>query len=270
MEGEYSYYSFVRDTPTAIDLDMVNRFDSMTSLPTNFYDGSTHMRYIRPSRIWENWYCQSKIGQEMPMCSTFLPRFYDSSFHSKPDATEVRRDEIKGRALYAAENIPKDSFVISSDTWLSIHIDAFQFEALEKFIEDFPYAEMYTNFYDYIIAYGYQSEPLGGSGWTVSIASNNTFTNHACNEEDNMVQGGFQEEDKDEKPVLFSPVITRRVEMMNIAVTQRDIKVGEEIMQDYHTFRSDEDHDFNVFLDSICNSGEGLVPVNKEKSNTEL
>lgn len=269
-KGEESYYRFVRDTPTAIDLDIVSMFDSMSTLPTNFYDGATHMRYIRPSRMWENWYCQSWIGKDMPVCSEFRPRWYNSSFHSKPHATEIRHDEIKGRALYAIENITKDSFMMSSDSWLSIHLDVYQFKALQNFVEDFPDAEMYKNFLNYVIAYGYESEPLGGSGWSVSIASNNTFTNHACTEEEGLVQGGYQEVDKDGKVILFSPIITRRVEAMNVAVVQRDIEAGEEITQDYHSFRTSEDPDFNTFLDSICATGEGLIPVDHRHNNSEL
>ena len=258
----------MRVTPTAIDLDIVDSFDSMTTLPTSFYDGATHVRFVRPSRVWENWYCDSSIGSHMPSCLDFRKRWYNSTFHSKAHETEIRRDETKGRALHATEAISKDTFIISSDSWLSIHLDRFQLEELEHFLELFPDAEMYQNLYDYIIAYGYQNEGLGGSGWTVSISTNNTFTNHACTEAEDLVQGGYQELDGNGKDVGFSPINTRRFEAMNVAVAQRDIKAGEEITQDYHSFRSEEDHEFNEFLDNICKTGEGLVPI--QKDNTEL
>uniref|UniRef100_A0A7S4QLP6 SET domain-containing protein n=1 Tax=Ditylum brightwellii TaxID=49249 RepID=A0A7S4QLP6_9STRA len=98
--------------------------------------------------------------------------------------------------------------------------------------------------------------------WSVSIANNNTFTNHACREEDKTAAAvpgvGF---DEDGNEILFSPLQLRRKELGILTVATRDLSSGDEIMMDYSSFRtSDPNGDYERFLKTMCNTGEGMVP----------
>ena len=173
----------------------------------------------------------------------------------------------KGRSLHATTDIRKGQFILPHDAALSLRIDAQQWEALTKFVEDFPEAEMYAQLRDFIIAYGFESEPLGQSGWAVSIACNNTFTNHACGEAERnaiWVEDAFYDEDGDFAG--FTPVVTRKSELVGIlTVAAHDIKAGDEIMMDYGAFRtSANDGDFHGFLNRMCVEGVGLVGTKEE------
>lgn len=267
MVSEYSnsYYRFVRHDATSVDVDLVNRLYpgiSQHRSPTRVYDGPTHEAYLKTSRVWENWYCNTLPGRDLPLCNTFLRNWFDASLHSY--SMEVKRIPKKGRSLVATQDIRKGSFVIPNDAALGIRIQRQQWEALNQFVEDFPDANMFKEFRDFVIAYGFESESLGHSGWAVSIASNNSFTNHACTKEEETVCtiGYVDETEFGGDDVGFSPPINRRGELLGVlAITSRDVKAGEELMMDYRCFRDDpNDPEFNEFLLKMCSDEKnGLV-----------
>jgi hypothetical protein len=212
-------------------------------------------------RVWENWYCNAPPGKDVPICTTVLPDWFDASYHHF--STEVRDDPFKGRSLYSADDIPKGHFVLSSDASLSLHLDSYQWEALNKFIDDFPDAVMYQQLRDFILAYGYESDSFGQSGWDVSIASNNTFTNHACSSnEANVGHVSIAYVDESGMEPGFSPPLMRRAHLFSVlTMTNRDMKAGDEILMDYSLFRSNVDPEFQSLLESMCHKGIGLVPT---------
>jgi SET domain len=241
---------------------MMNRLHlglSKQGRPTVVYDGSTHLGYLTLSRSWENWYCRTLPGRNLPICDTFLPNWFDSTHHSY--STEVKKVPRKGRALFATEDIPKDHFVSPNDAAMSIRIDRVQWDALNKFISDFPEANQFQQLRDFFFAYGFESEALGVGGWAVSIACNNTFVNHGCTEEERTItpiEYVFNGEDGDE--VQFSPPINRREDLLgSLVMTSRDVKAGEEIAMDYHYLRNNYNEEFDVFLKHVCSDGTGLV-----------
>lgn len=262
IQGFYSksYYRFVRETPHSIDLDMMKRMQSIQMPPTQFYDGTTHQRYLRPSRVWENWYCQSEIGKETLECSSLLKDLYDPINHGHK--TEVRRDPVLGRSLHAGEDIPKGAFILGDDTHMHLHIDRNQWNELQKFIKDFPDAAMYKSLRDFFLTYGFENEPIGLSGWSVSIASNNTFTNHACTKDEQNVMGFPYTNDVELRERInraFSIFNLRRPRLAMATRALRGIKSEETILIDYSDFRSEEDQKFTQFLQGICATGVGLV-----------
>ena len=254
----------MRRNAPAIDVDLVNRLRpeiSKRGYPTIVYDGPTHLNYLMISRAWEHWYCQTIPGRNLPICETFLPKWFNSSYHFY--STEVKRDLQKGRSLIATEDIPNGHFVLPHDAALGIRIERDKWEALNKFVQDFPDAEMFRQFRDFVLAYGFESESLERSGWVVSIACNNSFTNHACTKEEETtttLRDIHYSEDGDDD-VAFSPPVNRRADLLGVlTMTSRDVKAGEELMMDYRCFRTDEnDPEFNDFLDSMCREGRGLV-----------
>mmetsp|Transcript_47041 Transcript_47041/g.71119 ORF Transcript_47041/g.71119 Transcript_47041/m.71119 type:complete len:98 (+) Transcript_47041:2124-2417(+) len=60
---------------------------------------------------------------------------------------------------------------------------------------------------------------------------------------------------------FFSPLQLRRKELGILTVATRDLSSGDEIMMDYSSFRtSDPNGDYERFLKTMCNTGEGMVP----------
>lgn len=221
-EISLSYKRFLRTSPAAFDLDMIERFrNSEKIVPTLLYDGPTHLTYKVPSRAWENWYCQNKIGKHMVMCQEFLPHFYDP-INRVAESTIVHRDSVKGRGLYAVKDIAKGTWINSDDTALQIAIDGTLWEALHKFVEEYPDATMYKGLRDWIVAYGFENESTGNTGWSASIANINTFTNHACDdssENAGVFDFGFAN---------FDLVMTTRNYLDLATAAKRDISAGEE------------------------------------------
>jgi len=263
-----SYDRFYRKNFAAIDLDIAERLHPAAlhpSMSLKLYDGPTHILYTRPSRAWETWYCNQPLYKDLKPCTTFLPNLFDfSRHHSK---TEVRRDPIKGRSLFTLEDIPSGHFFLLEDAVWNLKLDAREWKALNKFIADFPDAKMYSDLRDFFLAYGYEIETIGSTGWGVSLATNQTFTNHACDAKYATVSTIEDLTESVDKgvDVGFSPVITRRGEMVGtLSVSTRDLLAGEEITQDYKSFREDitKHPEFEKFLSqSMCEDNIGLVPL---------
>lgn len=254
-----SYFRYVRSPPTAIDLDIMDRFHKQEFVPARNYDGATHANYLVPSRAWENWYCESELGRNQTACKNFMKDFYNPVIHQ--GEAEVRRDPVKGRGLYAVNDIPKGAYINADDSHMNLHIHRYQMEALQSFVEEYPDADMYNQLLQFFHAYGFENEPNGQSGWTVSVANVNTFINHACSEEARNAEGILDVHIEDS---LFSPILYRQKNLGVITIAARDIKAGEELQMDYSGFRSTMTPEYANLLKSFCETGEGLVDVNGE------
>ena len=265
--------NFVRTNGPAIEIDIIQQLHGgIGETPTLVYDGQTHTAYQNPSRSWQHWYCNTFPGRELPICSQFLRNWYDASRHHYDDGFHVRHDPTKGRSLSAKVDIPEGHFILPDDAALSIKLDVQRWRALEKFVETHPTSQHYMNVHDFFVAYGFETENLGQTGWSSSIASNNTFTNHGCTDwEKNAAYVSDILTNEDGDFVGFSPVLQRYAQLSNhLVVAGRDITVGEDIMMDYSTFRSSqaEKDKHAELLASICGNGVGHVPVAKEPEST--
>lgn len=269
-EKSMSYKRFIRSSPSAFDLDIIERFRVMNHpIPTALYDGPTHQTYTKPSRAWEDWYCQSNVGSKLPICQSFIHDFYNPDNHVD-HTTIVKRDPVKGRGLYAAKSIKKGTWINADDTALQLSIDGFKWSALQDFIAEYPDATMYKDLSNWMIAYGFENENTGNSGWSASIGNINTFTNHACDKKSEnvgVVDLGWS---------IFNLGIARRSYIDSITVAYRNIVEGEEIQMNYIVFRTELEDDqapeeFKAFLDSICSTKKGLVDVTySNQENSEL
>ena len=264
--GSATSRSFMRTNSPAIEVDLIEKLHAnIAVLPTLLYDGMTHRQYTTMSRAWEHWYCKSLPGRNLPICHTFLKQWFNADNHFY--ATEVRQHPIKGRALFATEDCPAGHFVLPHDAGLNIRVDSQQWIALNKFVDDFPEAEMYTQLRDFFISYGFESEPLGTTGWSASIACNNTFSNHGCTPKEvnvNWMESAYYGEENFYSP--FSPPLVRKSELLGVLVeAAQDIKAGDEIMCDYGAFREPggDDSQYALFLANMCDHGIGLVPSKK-------
>jgi len=266
-----SYERFFRERPTSFDIDIITNLRTTTNNkpPTALYDGPTHERYKRPSRTWEKWFCNTPPWKEYYLCTTFYNQFFNKEYHHFN--TVVRDHPIKNRALYTTTKVKEGHFINANDDSTLLHIDSYQWENLNEFVKVIPSATMYKELKDFINAYGFETDILGLTGWSVSMTSNQTFTNHACTELDSTVTGlekAFEtdEDSKYNNYVAFNPAIQRRASLFAVlSVATRDLDIGAELMVDYTSFRDTVDDDFQAFLDKICNSGVGLVPNKDEE-----
>lgn len=274
-DASHAYDRFFRTNSATFDLDMIQRLVPNTGYgrpPTVMYDGPTHMKYQTPSRNWEHWYCRTSPGKDLPGCTLFTNWMFDPSRHHK--SVERRSHPVKGRSLHATEFIPKDHFVNFDDIIHSIAIDQTQWEGLVEFVENYPDADMYRQLRDFFVIYGFESRGVGLSGWAVSSASTNTFTNHACTDEDITVTtvDYFASLSEDGYYSKFSPLSTRRPRFSSYTTTaKRDIQPGEEIQMNYQIFRSDysEHQYYDMFLTDMCSTGVGMVSVANITESTE-
>lgn len=254
-----SYARFVRKNSPMIDIDMVSRL-LPTTTRTVVYDGPTHVQYMVPSRAWENHYCKTSLGRDLPICQSFLQEWMDASVHNH--FVDVRKDSVKGRTMYATEDIAQGRIINPQDAAFSLRMEQDQWEALNKFIEDFPEAEMYRQLRDFFVAYGFEQQELGIYGWGVSIACTNTFVNHACSEQEQNVDGSeflYVTED-DVAAQVFSPPFTRRSEVLaQLLIASKDIKAGDELLQDYSSMMDEQNEKYRHFLQTMCEDGVGAV-----------
>eukprot|EP00588_Corethron_pennatum_P019639 CAMPEP_0194328236 /NCGR_PEP_ID=MMETSP0171-20130528/43973_1 /TAXON_ID=218684 /ORGANISM="Corethron pennatum, Strain L29A3" /LENGTH=740 /DNA_ID=CAMNT_0039088491 /DNA_START=82 /DNA_END=2304 /DNA_ORIENTATION=- len=264
-----SHKTFIRQNAGAITLSLVRNLknSALPNIPTKFYDGTTHKNYQRPSRSWEEWSCRYPPFNTHKMCTTYRPQLFDKN--GTILTTYVNHDKVKGRSLHASEFIPAGKFIHIEDFGSSLYVDFDDWNLLDNFIKKYPEATMYAAFRDMVVAYGYQSYSNSRGGWSVAIASVNTFTNHGCTNDEQNTGGMLLRED--EGFVEFSQLLSRHMEIMhNGVVARRDIQKDEEILQDYTEYRdAAEDPAFREFLSVVCDNHIGLVPVDEDEDDDD-
>eukprot|EP00587_Corethron_hystrix_P002688 CAMPEP_0113317784 /NCGR_PEP_ID=MMETSP0010_2-20120614/12564_1 /TAXON_ID=216773 ORGANISM="Corethron hystrix, Strain 308" /NCGR_SAMPLE_ID=MMETSP0010_2 /ASSEMBLY_ACC=CAM_ASM_000155 /LENGTH=736 /DNA_ID=CAMNT_0000174855 /DNA_START=97 /DNA_END=2304 /DNA_ORIENTATION=- /assembly_acc=CAM_ASM_000155 len=265
-----SHNFYTRQNAGAFTLDLAAKMtiSDESSVPTRFYDGTTHKLYTRPSRMWEEWYCRIPELLTHKICTTIRPQFFDRKGNT--EATVVVHHPDKGRSLHASESIPAGTFINLSDFGSSLFIDYADWGCFLNFTMEYSDATLYSKSRDMMIAYGYESYSNSRSGWITSVANVNTFTNHGCTEEERNVGGILQREDT--KIVDFSPLLARHNELLhNGVISSRNIEKGEEILQNYLEFRDEEkDPEYSKFLSEVCETNTGLVPnENMDSRNDE-
>ena len=260
---------FFRRNPAGIDIDIAEMMflpsPQAASYPTRTlqYDGTTHLTYTRPSRRWERWYCSKNPWKTMLACTEFITKIYDTNYHVSND-TEVRLDPVKGRSLYAAEDIPKGQFILPRDAAYTISLDETHYEYFEEFIHDVPSASMFKAMFYTIEGYGFENFGYGFSGYTVTTTPA-SFINHGCNEDELNAEPmvGLEIDEDGEQTPYFSPVLVRNNELYTVSTfSSREILKGEEILVDYKYMV-----DSNI-IDSeeakMCSGGSGLITVDNK------
>jgi len=266
---------FYRTNSAAFDMDLLDRLVPYTGAgkpPTVLYDGPTHVgQYQLPSRLWENWYCHSSPGRDLPGCTLFRNWMFDPTRHHKN--VEPRMHPIKGRSLFVVDDaIPKNHFVNFDDVIHSLHLDATEWDSLVNFVERYPDAALYRALRDFFAIYGFEVKSHAITGWAVSSSSTNTFSNHACTDGERTIGGpdAFVGPGEDGFYTRFSPVASRRPRIASyVTMTKRDLVPGDEVQVNYQALRTDftEHAYFDMFLTEMCSSGVGMVPVRQDATN---
>ena len=262
-----TYSRFFRKNPASFDMDIVDTMSppspsSTSYINTHLYDGPTHRSYVRPSRLWERWYCSKKPWKDMAACNEFVTKFFDPKYHVHD--VEVRVHPVKGRTLYAAHDIPKGYLIHPRDSANTVIFDNEQYENFFNFITLHPSATLFKSMYWTIDGYGFESSGNGFNGYVVTTTEM-SFMNHGCNDEElnvNPLLSIQEDEDKDTME-FFNPVLVRRNEMASVnSFTLRDIPKGEELLFDYK-------HTSNVgIMDKteakMCAGGSGYFNVEND------
>lgn len=263
-----TYRRLMRKNAAAVDLDIARTMykSSSSYIPTRQYDGATHLGYLRAPRAWESWYCGKKPWKYMTGCAEFLPKTMDTNYHV--DKTEIRVHPVKGRNTYAVDDIPQGRIIIPDDAWQTIFFSDQQYKALFRFVKEVPSAVLYQQMLDVIDGYGFQVSSEGFGGFVCST-TNNTFTNHGC-DEDTLNVGPlisyFTDEDGVYGNTFFAPIMARRAEITGVCTfSHREIKKGDEILMNYKYLRdSGEVRDSEA---SMCEDG-GIIPIDQVEVDT--
>jgi len=254
----------MRRNPSPIDIDIAKSMyrSSSSYINTLFYDGPTHTSYLRPNRAWEYWFCNKLPWKEMPGCSVFLPKFLNEKYHV--DKLDVVIDPVKGRTTKAMDDIPEGYILSPQDSAVSLFFDDEHYENLHEFVKSVPSAVLYKQMLSVIDGYGFQISSHGFGGFVCSTA-NNTFMNHACNEEQ-LNAGPLESLSLDEDGVssyYFDPVQARRSESFGVhTFSYRSVKKGEEILMDYKHLR--DSGEVRESEKGMC-EGLGIIPIDQEK-----
>lgn len=200
----------------------------------------------------------------MDGCSIFLPKLLDTNYHV--DILEVAVDPLKGRTTKALNDIPEGHILLPHDSAVSLFFDDDHYEYLHNFVKEVPSAVLYKQMLDVIDGYGFQISVQGFGGFVCSTA-NNTFMNHACNQEV-MNAGPLESMSFNEDGMslnYFDPLTARRPESFGVhTFSLREIKKGEEILMDYRHLR---DNDMVRESEAGMCVGNGIIPIDQNENS---
>lgn len=264
-----------------IDLELQRRAmktsDESVS-PFRYFDGATMMTYQYPSRVRQEIFCRYDP----------LPEFCDQGHGFDPerpnipvDSFEVKKSAIPnaGRGLHTKVDIAKGTYLAIDEAVHSMVVLPTTTKLIRSMLKAdlVGLGEKWDTLDAYLFDYGFESEDeTGGPAYSIDPGVF-TFVNHGCN---GTHVTGFSmvpviatemEVDPSHMPDLFptlenagSNVFKRRnaMEFMNAAdVALRDIKAGEEILDNYLTYYSEENWEKGIRLLRYECSQHGAGPV---------
>lgn len=238
-----------------VDLELAKRALPAASglWPFRSFDGATMMQYQSPSRLVEDVYCRSR--PQPPLCSA--KHGMDPEIDNVPiTSLHVRQSQIPngGRGLFFTEAVPKGTYIAAEELVNGIFMSPLATEysnEMEKYLPGHPYFEAIGA---YAFAYGFANDFFGDTGFSIE-PSRLCFINHGCN--GTFVQGAQLsvtemtadlEEYPDElansiaETSFFSPFADRSMfTLMHInEVTLRDVNAGEELLDNYLAYYTEE------------------------------
>jgi hypothetical protein len=240
-------------------------------LPFRYFDGATMANYQHPARMMEIVYCRDDPQPEE--CAA--QHGYDPE---RPNAQatmfEVKQSTIPhaGRGLFAKTDIPQGATLALEE---SVHCMLVVPQTVTV-IQDMRQSrtlDVWSPFDPYMFGYGFGFDALGGPGFSVDPGIL-TFMNHGCNNTNNVgVALPVTEDSADpdlmpDELLLFpletsSPVFARNYFMgTNLGSTRRDIRAGEEILDNFLHYYMEENWKRGVLdLRSQCSSSQSLGSV---------
>jgi spermidine synthase/S-adenosylmethionine/arginine decarboxylase-like enzyme len=265
--------------PAEVELAMQKRGVRTKSgqSPFHYFNGATMASYQVPSRSVENVFCRRQPVP--PSCKTYM---YNPERPNVPTSLlEVKASSLgenAGRGLFTKVDIPKGSYIGGEVAGATIRFFPSTREVIDGLYTSCNATERELEVLEYYMdGYGFTSRKFGKAEVFVD-ASILTFVNHGCNGTYNTGRvTKVNELTADlETPIdelngrihsdsLFDPVIDRHLFSSITDASIRDIKAGEEILDNYLNFiGSDGDWANDVSdLRKQCNGEKTKDSVNE-------
>ena len=270
----------------SIDLELRRRAvatNDGSDLPFRFFDGATMIGYQYPSRVREELFCRGE--PKPPFCD--LGHGFDPERANIPTSDfEVRRSAILngGRGLHTKVDIPEGSYFALEE---SVH-DMVVYPTTNDLIHMFNAAKELGSKWQvvvaYLFAYGFDYDMVGGTAYSVDPGIF-TFMNHGCNGTQVTTFPNLPKWDATEmnvEPSFQDPEVYQSLfsnEENNIFVQRnwfqivnswdvaaRDIKAGEEILDNYLNYYTEKNWETGVrFLQQQC-ANQAAGPVTQYES----
>jgi len=254
-------------SPAGIDLELHLRAmeTKSGSVPFRYYDGAAMMGYQFPSRLRQEIFCRSEPTP--PFCET--GHGFDPERANIPvSAFEAKESAIPnaGRGLYTKVDIPEGSYLAIDEAVNDMVIFPATTELIQQFNDAKGFGKTCWQALEaYMFAYGFETEIIGGPAYSVDPGIF-TFMNHGCNgthvtafPNAPMIATEMEADPSFQDPALFpkmfaddqenNNLFVRRnlFEFMNaIDVARRDIKAGEEILDNYLTYYTEKNWEKGV------------------------
>jgi spermidine synthase len=249
--------------------------------PFKYFDGPTMVSYQVPPKAMEIVYCRQVPIPKECEAGEYT---YDLEAPNFPlDSFEVKMSgggENAGRGVFAKVDIPRDAYLSAETSCHQVHFMPPTLELIEAMNNE-TYAEINSRIVPveaYMHGYGCTSRSFGEREVFVDSGAL-TFVNHGCNGTYNI----GQETDFDESTVnldalpdivsgknsaKYSPMIERHLFHSPVHAL-RDIKAGEEILDNYLAFTSEEESWKQDVTDlrELCTGAPGDV-TNYERNHT--
>lgn len=259
------------------------------SSPFRYYDGATHMGYQYPSRVREQVFCRD--DPTPPLC--IEGHGFNPDRPNAPISTfEVKNSTIQyaGRGVFTTKDIAKGSYLAVDESIYDMFIKSTSTDLIRRMLHTSQVRDYWQILDAYMIFYGFEQELSGGPSYAVDPGIF-TFINHGCN--GTYVSGTpyaprstlvteLEADPLDYADDIFPPVVlnletnvyARRNEplfMFNMDIAIRDIQAGEEILDNYLIYYTEDQwEEYVTRLKVQCSSKEGAAgPVAEYERKTQ-
>lgn len=249
-----------------------------------YFDSATMKSYQVPHKVFETVFCRKEPTPEECVNNR---GFRMDRVNAPVSSFEVKKSEVAddaGRGIFAKVDIKEGSFMAAEESTKKVYFSPLQTHNVISY-SHMPFGKNIEAVYKYMEGYGFSFFHSGELEYAVDT-SIMTFINHGCNGTYNSGNGVSKdteytidtsrapEDVNGYVPSRYHPVVDRHMNMLLYGgdFALRDIKAGEEILNNYLDFSGDTS-DWKkevVALRAQC-SGEdvGIVKNYEEEAVTE-
>jgi hypothetical protein len=248
-------------------------------LPYRYFDGATMTNYQHPNRIMEVIFCRD---EPMPEECAAQHGYDPERPNAHSSMFEVKQSSIPnaGRGLFAKTDIPKGATMALED---SVHCMLI-LPTTTAIITDMSKSQsldLWAPFDPYMFGYGFGFDTFGAVGYSID-PGRMTFMNHGCNNTNNVgITLSVTEQTADPQRMpdelliypaeTSSPFYARNYFIpSNLGTTRRDIKAGEEILDNFLNYYMEENWQRGVLdLRNQCTNSQSLGSVSSYEVKVE-
>mmetsp|Transcript_21435 Transcript_21435/g.44064 ORF Transcript_21435/g.44064 Transcript_21435/m.44064 type:complete len:372 (+) Transcript_21435:1-1116(+) len=242
-------------TEAEVEIEIHDRIlpDEEGKSTLQYFDGATMASYQVPHKGFENVFCRQV---PMPEECTYYRGYHVRDDYTAPATSfEVKPSGEKGFGLYAKVDIPAGYLLAPEESWKTVKFPPTTFEVMEELVNTHPAAEELKDVSEYMHFYGCQNQVHGAPEYMVDSGIM-TFVNHGCNGSANAGEIGVDNAvtemtaDAAAMPRAHGRISADSIHhvamdrhlnqvMSDGDYSMRDIKAGEEILNNYLDFTGD-------------------------------